>query len=137
MANLDASAKGQLGVHAPIAVGTAGLEVDLADEISEHHVPNAALGRWPLSVFVEPGLGYTQDPAGDLYGTPFRGDHFDRRVPTFGAVSSFNNSTARWATASSVSSSRIRLFAFASSPFSALLSPDASPRSIRSCRRQL
>lgn len=79
MANLDASAKGQLGVHAPIAVGTAGLEVDLADEISEHHVPNAALGRWPLSVFVEPGLGYTQDPAGDLYGTPFRGDHFDRR----------------------------------------------------------
>ncbi|MCY1658573.1 hypothetical protein OVA21_15435 [Dietzia sp. SL131] len=96
MANLDASAKGQLGVHAPIAVGTAGLEVDLADEISKHHVPNAALGRWPLSVFVEPGLGYTQDPAGDLYGTPFRGDHFDRRVPTFGAVSSFNNSTARW-----------------------------------------
>ncbi|MBC7762138.1 MAG: hypothetical protein H7201_10150 [Candidatus Saccharibacteria bacterium] len=124
-------------MHPPSAVGATRLDVDLADEIGEHWVPDTTFGRWTVSVLVEPGLRDTQDPAGDLHGSIFRGDHFDRRVPTFGLVSSFSRSTARRAMASSVSSSRIRLFAVASSPLSALLRPGVSPRSTRSCRAGL
>lgn len=132
-----APAERELGMDPASAVDPVALGVDLSDQVGQHRVPDGALGRRPTALLVEAGLGDSEDSAGDLHRPVLSGDHFDRRVPPFGLASSFRRSTARWAIASSVSSSAILFFAAASSAFSAVVRPGSRPQSMRSCRRQL
>ena len=77
-------------MQAPSAERTTRLKVELAEEISKHRVPNSVLRQWPLSTFIDFGLGYLQDPAGDSNGAPICGNHFDRQIPSFRIAKSFS-----------------------------------------------
>lgn len=72
VAQHDTPAECQLGMHPPGGVGNAALDVDLADEVAEHRVPDTAFGRRTVPVLIESGLGDTKDPARDLAGLPRR-----------------------------------------------------------------
>jgi len=133
--DLDPATQGEFGVHSQDAVGAVGLQVDLGDQVGQHRVAHRPFRWCSASLLVEPRLRDAKHPAGNLNWSPFRGDHFDRREPTFGLVSSLSRSTARCAIASSFSSSENRFLAAASSPFSRVLKPGTSPRSMRSCLR--
>jgi hypothetical protein len=52
--NLDPMAERQLGVHAPSAIDTTEVRVDLADHVGEPGLSDRSLRRWPIALGVEP-----------------------------------------------------------------------------------
>ena len=101
--------------------------MDLADEIGQPRVANRSFRRWPRSPRVEPGLRDVEDSARELRGETLGDHHVDGREPPFGPTSSLSSSVARRCTASSASSSRMRLRAATSSAFSRRRHPRFEP----------
>jgi len=135
VSNLHAVTQDEFGVHASRAVNAPRVGVDLADQVGQPRMTDRALRRRPGQPLVGTRLGYLEHPDGDLHRQALGGHHLDRREPPVGSLrspASFNSSTARRATTSSVSSSWMRLFAAVSSDLSALLRPGTSPLSMRS-----
>ena len=127
----------QLGMDSAYSVGASRLGMHTTDDLRQPSVTEFPRRRHTVQPPVVAGDGNAQNAASDLDRVPFRGDHLDRRVRPFGLVSSFRSSVARRWIASSVSSSRIRRFAAASSACSAVVTPASRPASIRAWRRQV
>jgi hypothetical protein len=115
VAHGDPMPEGQLGVNPTSPVGATRRDVDLGDRVGQPGVAQRTFRRWPSSGHLVARHAHVQDATGDLDRVLFRGDHSDRREPPFGSTASFNNSFARRVTASSASSSAIRLRAATSS----------------------
>lgn len=116
---------------------TAGLVMHDANDVGEHGVAHAARRGCACAPGVEPGHGHTDDAAGDFGWEALAHDLGDDLPSPFGSVWAFNSSLARFVTASSVSSSRIRLRADANATDSAVVTPARKPRSTRSWFRQI
>jgi hypothetical protein len=80
-----AAAQGEFGVDSPAAVDTVGGGVDLADHVGQPGVADRPRRRCSSTPGVEPGLGDTDDSAGELEGQAFSGHRLDGRVADFWA----------------------------------------------------
>ena len=108
-----------------------------SDVLRQPCVTENSCRRRTIQPFIVPRCGDAQNSASGLDRKPFGGDYFDRRERPFGSDFSFNSSVARRWIASSVSSSRMRRFAAASSACSDVVTPASSPASTRASRRQV
>jgi hypothetical protein len=136
VADDDAVAKAQLGMHTQGAIGAARILVQLDDQVGQPGVADRPLGWWPGPPGVLARGRHVQDLAGDLHWNAFGGltaTAWNRLLGHHSRTSSIARRMAR----SSVSSSAMRPLAAASSLFSGLVRPGSKPRSMRSCRRQV
>ena len=133
----DAPSVRQLGVDASGAVGATGGVMDLADDLQQHPMAHRPRRRRAPPPGVVARHRDAQDPAANLHRVAVSYDGGGDFESPFGSVWALSNSFARFVTASSVSSSRIRRRAATNSTDSAVVTPGFSPRSTRSCLRQL
>ena len=123
-------------VHLGLPCGALGA-VDLGDDLQEHPVAHRARRHGSFAPGVVARHRDPQHPAGDLHRVAVAYDGGDDLEAPFGWICSRNNSLARLVTANSHSSSRIRRRAAANAADSPVATPGRSPRSTRSCLRQL
>jgi hypothetical protein len=74
----------QLGMHSPVAVHAAEVDVDLGDEVAEPRVADRPLRRRPGTLCVEAGLGHFEDRRASCTGETLGDHHLDGRVSPLG-----------------------------------------------------
>ncbi len=126
----DSVCQRQLGMDSPHTVCAARLGMRPNDELRQPRVTASPRRRRTIQPLIVPRYRDAQNSASDIDRKSFGGDYFDRRIRPFGSDFSFNSSVARRWIASSVSSSRIRRFAAASSACSGVVTPASRPASI-------
>jgi hypothetical protein len=134
----DVHAAGEWGVDPTGAVGAAGGGVNFFDQPGQP-LPAHRCGReGPVPVLAVAGTAHPEQTAADLDGVPGVDEVVDHRMNPFGSGRSSPSSfAARLRISTSASRTRMRIFAFASSADSWVVSPGRFPRSIWSWRTQL
>jgi hypothetical protein len=128
----------QLGSNPASPIGATRRCVDLSDQARQPMPPQLARSRHPAHPVKVPSRRRSEDSTTQLGAVSLSGQVLDPRELPFGRIFSIvvKNSDAFLTTASSVSSSRIRPLARASSTLSMLDKPALSPRSTWSCATQ-
>jgi hypothetical protein len=131
LADSDPHPEGELSVHPPGTIGLPRSRMNLSDQPSEPLPAHLRSRERPALVSVIAGTADPEEPTAHFDPIARLNEDIDYRVNPFGpGRTSPNSFAATFRISTSVSSCRIRFFAFANSILSGVVIPGLSPRSI-------